>query len=339
MPIPTPPRPRSALAAPAALLLSILPELGAVQTPVEGTAQRPALHEDPRSWLPADETLRFKVEVSLGPVRGLDVGQVVLHASLAPGPVANALEASAEPEGSRRLVGTLESRAEGGYLGYEAIHTYQVLWYAGEGTRIEQLELLRGSHTKSRQVALGEIDGRWQREYRRDHHCKGCEDPSHMIQGRPPWSRTRHCRDCERPEHHVWQEAEYQEVPSDSVDVLSAIYLARGFLRSEADELELHVANKDKLWSVRVARGERAEIETEAGTFDCTRILIGPRLAQGDPLGEESKERFEALFGLHGNISVWVEHERAFPVRIEGEAPFGPFDVAIRASLSSRQGG
>ena len=49
-------------------------------------------------------------------------------------------------------------------------------------------------------------------------------------------------------------------------------------------------------------------------------------------------ERFEALFGLHGDLGVWVDRKGGFPVVIEGEAPFGPFSVAVKASLVSRRG-
>jgi hypothetical protein len=36
---------------------------------------------------------------------------------------------------------------------------------------------------------------------------------------------------------------------------------------------------------------------------------------------------------------VWVERSRGFPVLIEGTAPFGPFDVHVKASLKAYRGG
>jgi len=87
---------------------------------------------------------------------------------------------------------------------------------------------------------------------------------------------------------------------------------------------------------VSLRRGGTRKIKTPAGTFDCMRVLIGPQLAAGDGLGDEAAARFEALFGLHGDIGVWVDKAGGFPVVIEGSAPFGPFDVAVKASLTSR---
>jgi len=305
---------------------------------IEGSSRPGLLQQDPRDWLPPDEMLRFGVEVTLGPVRGLDVGSVTMRSVLVPDTGESAVEASAESGDSRRLIGTIETLAKGGYLGYEVVHSYAVRWYVGNRPRIEQVEKLRGSRTRTHELRLGEGGGRWQLEYRRDRHCKGCDDRAHFVKGAMPWSGRKHCKDCERPEHHVWKPYQYLDVPCDAVDILSALYLARGFLRSEASEATLHLVNQDELWAVRLARGETREIETEAGTFDCVRVLIGPQLAAGDALGEQANKRFEALFGLHGNMSVWVDRKGAFPVRIEGSAPFGPFDVAIKATLTQRQG-
>jgi hypothetical protein len=246
------------------------------------------------------------------------------------------VEAGADSHG---LIGTIDTLAKGGYLGHEVIHSIQVRWYVGTHPRIEIQEELRGSRSSNRVVRIGEIEGKWQVEYGRDRHCKDCQDKRHYVEGFLPWSKPSHCDGCQRLDHRVWRPYEYLEVPQDAIDMVSALYFARGFLLSDQEETDLSLVNHDELWSVRLRRGGTRTVETPAGKFDCMRVLIGPRLAAGEALDGEHAERFEALFGLHGDIGVWVDRRGGFPVVIEGSAPFGPFDVAIKASLVSRTGG
>jgi len=306
-------------------------------TPQEANASLvPA--QDPRSWLPANESLTLKVEVTLGPVRGLDVGNVTLTSVQLPdAPAPSDGDAPGAEDDSRHLIGTIDTLAKGGYMGHEVIHSIRVRWYVGTHPRIEIEENLRGSRSTSRQMRIGEIGGKWQLEYRKDHHCKGCDDPAHFVEGFFPWSKPHHCEKCQRLEHRVWKPYEYLEVPPDTIDMVSALYYARGFLASDQQETSLSLVNQGELWKVRLRRGGTRKIHTPAGTFECMRVLIGPELAAGEGLSGEAAERFEALFGLHGDIGVWVATEGGFPVMIEGSAPFGPFDVAVKASLVSRR--
>ena len=92
----TPVAPRGA----SALAAFALAALAAGQTPITTTAAieeacRPLdLVENLDAWLPADEVLNFKIEVTLGPVRSLDVGSVRLRSILEPPVVAAAVPAS-----------------------------------------------------------------------------------------------------------------------------------------------------------------------------------------------------------------------------------------------------
>ena len=306
--------------------------------PIEGAATPARENLDPRAWLPVKEALRFKVEVTVGPVRGLDVGKVLLECAQSPEFEDQPIEA-AQAKTSRRPIGTIKTVASGGYLGYEVLHTIGVTWFVGLSPRIEWDETLRGSNCSARTIRIGEIEGQWKIEYRKDRHCKGCKNKKHFVDGLMPWSDPKHCEDCERPEHRVWRDYKYLDVPPDSMDMVSALYFARSFVRGGQPSLTLSLINQDELWSVELQRGEEKTIETPAGDFECVRVLIGPKLAAGEGMGPEASERFEALFGLHGNISLWVDKAGAFPVRIEGKAPFGPLDVAIKASLIDRDGG
>jgi hypothetical protein len=318
--------------------------------PIEGSVTAEPQVIDPRTWMPLEESLRFKVEVTMGPVRGLDVGKVTLQCTQAPLPEEDVVvdatagtelsEAEIEAAKKSRLeVGTIKTVAKGGYLGYEVLHTIVVKWYAGTLPRIEWQETMRGSNCSARTIRIGEIEGQWKIEYQKDRHCKGCNRKSHQVDGMMPWSDPRHCKDCERPEHRVPRDFTYLDIPADSIDMVSSLYFARSFVRSGQSAVTLNMVNQDELWSVELKRGEEREIETPAGDFDCVRVLIGPKLAAGEGLGDEAEKRFEALFGLHGNITIWVDKKGGFPVRIEGEAPFGPVNVAIKASLTDRDGG
>jgi len=329
---------RSALLASALAIVSSPAPRSQSAVAVEASAKSELLREDPRAWLPLDETLQFKVEVTLGPVRGLDVGNVTLACVQAP----RADDPSGRPvvadDGGPQWIASIDGVAKGGYLGREVDHTIGVRWRADSQPRIESFERLRGSRISNREFRVGEVEGRWKLEYRKDRHCKGCDDPAHFVEGFFPWSKPSHCDDCLRPDHRVWRPAKVLDVPPDALDIVSALYFARGFLRSEAESTALAIVNQDELWKVQLKRGEASPIETPAGKFDCVRVLIGPELAVGDGPGKSAATRFEALFGLHGDISVWVDSALGFPVLIEGTAPIGPFDVHVKASLTSHRG-
>ena len=315
--------------------------LAIVATPLsQGPSPAPAdpsadkidlLREDPRSWLPSDESLQFKIEVTLGPVRGLDVGTVLLTCVQSP------RDEEAEKKGG--LIASIDGLAKGGYLGRDVHHTIGVRWHAGSRPRIESTENLQGSRVSNRESRVGESEGKWRLEYRKDRHCKGCEDTSHFVDGFLPWSKPSHCDDCERPRHRVWRPYKYLDVPPDALDIVSALYFARGFLRSEARMTSIALVNQDELWKVRLERADERVIDTPAGKFDSVRILLGPELAAGDGPGKKSAERFEALFGLHGDISVWVDRKSGVPVLIQGSAPIGPFDAHVKATLTGHRGG
>jgi hypothetical protein len=323
----------------AALAVTALPQaMSPAAFAAKGAAKPDQLRQDPRSWLPVDESLRFKVEVTLGPVRGLDVGSVTLTCVQTP---ASAIPLGDAPtdENGRRLIASIDGVAKGGYLGRDVHHAIGVRWFVGSRPRIECVERLTGSRVSDRELRVGELDGQWQLEYRKDRHCKGCNDTDHFTVGALPWSRPSHCDDCQRPNHRVWRDYKYLDVPADAIDIVSALYFARGFLRSDAESTSLALVNQDELWNVHLKRGGTRKIETPAGEFDCVRVLIGPELAAGDGPGKKGAARFEALFGLHGDISVWVDRVRGIPVLIQGTAPLGPFNVHVKASLTSHRGG
>lgn len=306
----------------------------------EAAARMGLLREDPRSWLPVDEALGFKVEVSLGPVRGLDVGSVTLVCAQTPPDKETQGKSAATGDGKPRPIASIDGLAKGGYLGRDVHHTLGVRWFEGNQPRIETFERLKGSRVANKESRVGEFDGVWKVEFRRDRHCKGCDDRAHFVdEGFLPWSKPSHCDDCERPKHRVWKPYKYLDVPPDALDIVSALYFARGFLRSEARSTSIAIVNQDELWKVRLERAGSRLIETPAGTFDCVKVLLGPELAAGDGPGKDAAERFEALFGLHGDISLWVDRTHGFPVLIEGTAPFGPFNVHVKASLTSHRGG
>ncbi len=327
------------------LLIALLATVGAVPSRAQSNDAAAAAREtktslsEPRKWLPRDETLRFKVEVSVGPVRSLDVGSVRLLCTQALEEKAGAEDAAASLVERPRLVASIDGLAKGVYLGREVNHSIGVRWYEGTHPRIDYRENLRGSRSSARELHIGEFDGTWKLEFRKDRHCKGCKDRAHYTKGIMPWSSYSHCDDCDVPEHRVWREYVYRDVPPEAVDILSALYYARSFLRGTSDSTTLGLVNHDKLWNVTLRRGARRKIDTPAGEFDCVSVLIGPQLAAGDKPGEQANARFEALFGLHGDISVWVDRARGFPVMIEGTAPIGPFDVHVKASLTSHEGG
>jgi hypothetical protein len=252
-------------------------------------------------------------------------------------PYISALPAPGEDlAGSGKEVGWIHSRASGRYLGHTLEHEIGVRHLPQEWPRLFERDVRRGSRNNVREIKLGTLDGAFVLEHRRDHHCEGCKNREHYVEGSMPWSRPHHCDDCRRAEHRVWKPARTRPIPAATVDVLSAVFLARTFVRTGEARSEFPLVSKDDLWTVTLTRGDSAVQETPAGRFTCVRVGV----ASSVPAGEKDRdpEDFEGLFGLHGDLRIWVHDPTGIPVVIEGQAPVGPFDLQVRARLTSSSG-
>ena len=267
-------------------------------------------------WVPKSETLEFDVLVDLPIFGKVTAGQVVLSARVEP--YVAALLATKEPGAPREWMGSIESVATGSHLGYtlHQVLKSRILPQAFPSTYYTDTQT--GSENRRRELKLGTQDGKSVDVYRNDGHCKGCTNREHFIDSNWLWGKPSHCDSCKRGEHRVWRPARSREVPAGTLDMLSAVYLARTMVREGRSEETLQMVDELKLWNVQLAQGEKKRIEVPAGRFDCVEMRLKSSLPPGEP---PPKNGFEGLFGLKGTIQVWFDARCGVPVQIQGEFP------------------
>ena len=280
--------------------------------------------------VPRNERLLYKVYVSLGWLGQPSVGRVQLTSNVEPFR-ASALtrDAPAEARGER---GVLVARAWGNYSFYELDETITSLLLPQAWPAVIHRTTQTGTENRRRELRMGtdpELGPRaW---YRADRHCSGCADRAHFIKPTWAWQDEHHCKKCKRAEHRVWRQPTERDVPPGTVDMLSAVLLARAMIAEGRQELKFLLLDKTELWEVSVQRGAESEIEVPAGKFRATQVMLRTTV----PPGEEDREGdFEGLFGIQGDISIWFESATGLPVQISGKVPAGPMRLAVSINLA-----
>lgn len=133
----------------------------------------------------------------------------------------------------------------------------------------------------------------------------------------------------------IWGAPLERDVPEDSLDMLTSIYLIRTMMKEEESSLDFHMVDKHRVWEVSLRRGRRALIETLAGDFKAVEILMDTRRPEGEV---DDKKGFKGPFGLSGTIQLWVDEETGVPVRIQGDLPAGPFNLGVDILLREYRG-
>lgn len=284
-------------------------------------------------FVPPAEKLDFRVELSVGPIRNAGVGRVELSAGVEAYRSGLPLPGQALADEGR--MGWLRSLARGGYLGYSVEHEYISRHLPTDWPRVVFRDTQSGSENRRRELRIGVRDGEPLSIYRSDGHCGGCDRREHVVSGAFPWQSERHCRRCKRAEHRVWRDPVSRALPVDTVDMLSAVYLARSLVLSGELTVTFPLIDRTRLWNVTLERGERAVVETRAGSFDAYRVVLSTSLPEGE---EPTDGEFEGLFGIRGNIDIWVHASTGVPVLIGGVVPIGPLKLDASVSLSSYQG-
>jgi hypothetical protein len=116
----------------------------------------------------------------------------------------------------------------------------------------------------------------------------------------------------------VWGDVQTRNVPAGTVDLLSAVFLARTMVADGIPETMFPVVNEQKLWNLRVQRGNKKRISTDAGEFDCVLIKLETSQPPGEPA---DKNQFTGLFGIRGAIRIWMDERSGVPVEIQGDLP------------------
>jgi len=265
----------------------------------------------PRLVVPQGERLVYNARVSLGPVEAT-IGSVVLSAGseeyrpglLLPGPGAGA---------RGQLTGWLRAEAEGRYQSLYVLDAeIMTRFLPQEWPKVRYFYEQRGTERRRREVLLGVRDGIGRASYRSD-----TEDGAERG--------TR-----------IWKRPQERELPYPmAVDTMGAIYMVRTLVADDLEELVFPMVSKLRLWDVTLRRGRIAEHSMPAGRFEAQQVLLSTRRHPDDP----DDGRFEGLFGMHGDIVIWVDPATGIPVRVVGQVPLGSvLDIGVDMQLASYTG-
>lgn len=279
--------------------------------------------------IPRGEELLFEVEIDLGPLGDPTVGRVTLSSGADPY-VEGLPSARGGAKRDGREVGWIKSRAQGRHLSYELDHELYVRHLPQVMPRILMNDTQRGSENRRRKLKVGLQDGVLTAVHDHDGHCKSCTNPEHFVESRWMWGKPSHCEKCKSMEHRVWKPSLSRTVPEGTLDMLSAVYLARSMVTTGQASTVFPLIDKQKLWNVALERGRRKLVRVPAGRFDCVEV----QLKTSRPAGEPSDgDGFQGLFGIQGTIQVWFEATTGVPVLISGTLPvpiLGDLDVRVQ---------
>ena len=270
--------------------------------------------------LPREEKLVFGVRMEIA-IAAANVGRVTMRSNVepyrqsvlgaSPGAEASAVQAASAPPPQ---TASLRIAAKGSYAWYSMDASIETRLLPQDWPAIAYRYTHSGSETRRREILLGSREGEWTASYRKD-----------TRKGAPKGTR-------------IWRDPKTRAVPKDTLDLMSAVFLARTLVQDDLEEVRFPLIDKLNLWDMRLRRGERKRMETEAGTFDVVQVVLDPAPMEGEEVDEEKARRFEGLFGLHGSIRLWVEANTGVPVRIQGSLPVGPLDLEIDMKLEEYAG-
>ena len=279
--------------------------------------------------LPRQESLVYEVHLNLGWIGSPTVGKVTMTSEVGP-------FYAAAPGGTEGEQVLLKGRAEGSYQVYTLDNTISSALLPQTWPRTVHRNVQTGTENRQRETMLGQVDGKEVSRYRSDGHCKGCKDKAHYESGTWPWQDDKHCKKCKAAEHRVWREPRTRDIPPGTLDMLTAVFLARSLVIDGRDKVEFSLIDRTDLWQVQLLRGRSKSIETTAGKFQCVEVQL--KTSAAESAGESETTKFEGLFGIHGTISIWMEAHSGVPVRIEGSVPAGPINLDVAIELRSARG-
>jgi hypothetical protein len=288
--------------------------------------------------VPNGEELTFEVLIDVGFLGDVNVGSVVLSSGVEPYlaglPVAGQPIGDHAATAKNRELGWVKSVATGGYLGYRVQHEIETRLLPQAYPSLFLRETQRGSENRRKEIKIGMRDGKLIADYRSDRHCPGCDNKEHFVESKWLWGKPEHCKKCKLAEHRIWRPVVTHDVPAGTLDMLSAVYLARSLVREGREREEFPLIDEDNIWSVEIKRGSRRKVTTPAGRFDCVQVALGTKLLVGEKGAEKQPQQFQGLFGLQGRIRIWMEVNSGVPVLIEGDLPVPiPFVDKLNVSV------
>jgi hypothetical protein len=209
---------------------------------------------------------------------------------------------------------TVQLYAKGKYFGYSLQSTIESRILPQDWPHILYLVTSEGSERRRREVMVGRVESVHTSSYRSDTNKNAPEG-------------TR-----------IWRDARQRQVPEGTLDMLSAVLMARTLVREEREKIVFPLIDKTRVWQLTLERGEERRMETGAGAFDVVEVILNAAPYPGEEIDQEKLDQFEGVFGIHGTIHLWVEKKTGVAVRIQGDLPVGPLTLGIDVVLDSYSG-
>ncbi len=280
--------------------------------------------------IPDGEVLVFDAFVDFG----LEAKGGTVTLSSGSEPYSTGLPTPGQESDSGLRTAWIESRAEGSHLGYKLDHKVHTRILPTSWPKYYHKDTQQGSENRMRELKIGKRDGKHIATERGNSHCSGCERREHFVESHLPWGDDKHCKKCKRAEHREWRGVTERDIPEGTVDLLAAVYMSRTLILDDQQKVSFPMLTRLNLWNVTLERGVEKKKTTPAGDFYCREVLLSSEI----PEGENSDKEFKGLFGMHGTIHIWVEHETGIPVVIEGQIPLGPLDLGVSVRLREFSG-
>lgn len=288
--------------------------------------------------IPRGEELSFEVEIDLGALGEPTVGKVTLSSGAEPY-IEGLPTRGGGAKRSGKEVGWIKSTARGNHLGYELDHELYVRHLPQVMPRVLLTDTQKGSENRRRKLKLGVVEEKLVATYEHDGHCKekDCKNLEHFVESKWIWGKPYHCEKCKKMEHRIWKPAQTREIPPGTLDMLSAVYLARTMVREGVENVTFPLVDKQKLWTVDLTRAKKTKVlEVPAGRFECTQVKLVTRIPEGEP---KDGEGFQGLFGIQGTIQIWFDSKTGVPVLISGTLPVPVLgDLDVRVELAKYKG-
>ena len=262
--------------------------------------------------VPDDERLVYEAHLDIAILEAA-VGTVVQTTRVEPYRPASILIGSAGRADGLETA-SIRLHAEGDYAFYEVDSTIETLILPEEWPHVRYSQTSEGTERRRREIYLGTREGKPTASYQRD-----------TDRGAPAGTR-------------IWREATYREIPAGTLDMLSAVFMARTLIHEGKDELSFPLIDKTRVWLLQLSRGEARRMKTGAGTFDVVEVVLTPGPYPGETIEQEKLDQFEGVFGIHGSIHLWVEQRTGIAVRIQGDLPVGPITLGIDVILERFSG-
>ena len=276
--------------------------------------------------IPAAETLNFDVNVHVPILGETGLGRFQLSAQV------EAFHAGLRQPDPNQRMARIRGIASGEVLNYRLMHQIDVRLVPQVWPMLIYQDQQSGSENRRKEIRYGTIDGSPRLFYRPDTHCDGCDRKEHFIEGTWPFSRDHHCKGCKRATHRHWSTPRWEDAPEHSLDMLSAIYLARAMIKEKLPTVVFPMLDKNRIWVVTMIQRDLRTIKVPAGTFECRALRLTPEIP------DDKDVKFRGLFGIHGSLSIWLDARTGVPVKIEGKVPAGPVDVDVAIELREALG-